>query len=309
MTNPYEFTVFTPTYNRAYIIEKLYESLKRQTFRDFEWLVVDDGSSDNTQALFDRIRQEAPFPVQYIRVENGGKHRAINVGVNHAQGRLFFIVDSDDYLVDDALERIITAERSIPRNTGVKYSGIRALRCYPDGNIIGTKFSGGDFADLTQLEEAKLVVAGDKCEAFYTEVMKLFPFPEFEGEKFLGESVVWDKIAAHGYKNRCINEAVYVCEYLGDGLTAGSKTHHKKNPKGMGLYIYQSIQYKKLIGWDKRYTVRNYYDLHKDDLDLQEIANNLHMTAAYLAVYLRWIQVRIFFRRKWRGLKRRLAGK
>lgn len=303
MINRYEITVFTPTYNRAYIIEKLYHSLTRQTFQDFEWLVVDDGSSDNTEELFVRIQQEADFPVHYIKVKNGGKHRAINVGVTHAEGRLFFIVDSDDYLVDDALERIITAERSIPRE---KFSGVRALRCYPDGKIIGTQFSDDAYTDMTQLEEAKLGVAGDKCEAFYTEVMRLFPFPEFEGENFLGESVVWDKIAAHGYKNRCINEAIYVSEYLEDGLTASVKAHYKKNPKGMGLYIFQSVKYGKLIGWDKRYTILNYYNLHKEDLHPQEIASNLHIPTAILIAYIRWIHVRIFLRRKWRGLKRRL---
>ena len=141
MKKNFEFTVFTPTYNRAYIIEKLYYSLQRQTFRNFEWLVVDDGSSDNTEELFSRFQKEAPFSVRYIRVENGGKHRAINVGVKNAKGRLFFIVDSDDHLLEDALEKIQKAEQTIPRNTADKYSGIRALRAYPDGKIIGTKFS------------------------------------------------------------------------------------------------------------------------------------------------------------------------
>lgn len=307
MKPTYEFTVFTPTYNRAYIIEKLYTSLKQQTFRNFEWLVVDDGSSDNTEALFSRLQKEAVFPIRYIKVKNGGKHRAINVGVQNAKGRLFFIVDSDDFLMDDALERVLAVERSIPAERKTQFSGVRGLRCYPDGSIIGTKFSNEAYTDMTQLEEAKLGVSGDKCEAFYTEVMRKFPFPEFEGENFLTECVVWDKMAASGYINRCINESVYVCEYLPDGLSAGVHEKHRKNPKGTGLYIHQSIQYGKLSGWDKRYKVLNYYLQHKQDRTLQAIAENLCMSPLQLFTYIGWIHIRIFLRQKWKGLKRRLV--
>lgn len=307
MSSDCEFTVFTPTYNRAYIIENLYNSLKRQTFCDFEWLVVDDGSSDNTEDLFARFQKEADFTVRYIKVNNGGKHRAINVGVVHAKGRLFFIVDSDDYLVDDALERIIQAERSIPSSVKSSFSGIRALQCHPDGRITGSRFSEFAYSDMSQLEEARLGISGDKCEAFYTEIMRKFPFPEFEGENFLTECVVWDKIAASGYINRCINEAVYVCEYLPDGLSASVHERHRKNPKGVGLYIYQSIKYKKITGWDKRYAVLNYCKLHMEEIPFCEIATNLHTTEVKLKSYLRWIIIRIFFRRKWKGVKRRLG--
>ena len=103
----YKITVFNPTYNRAYIIETLYRSLQRQTYRDFEWLVVDDGSADNTKELFETWQQEDNFfPIRYVKQENGGKCRAINHGLELADGELFFTVDSDDYLTDDALEKV-----------------------------------------------------------------------------------------------------------------------------------------------------------------------------------------------------------
>ena len=101
----HKITVFTPTYNRAYILENLYRSLQRQTCKTFEWLVVDDGSADNTKELFERWQQEDNFfPIRYVKQENGGKCRAINQGLKLADGELFFTVDSDDYLTDDALE-------------------------------------------------------------------------------------------------------------------------------------------------------------------------------------------------------------
>ena len=98
-------TVFTPAYNRGYIIEKLYRSLQNQTFRNFEWLIIDDGSSDNTsEKIQSFIQDNNDFPIIFEKVENGGKHRAINLGVQKARGELFFIVDSDDYLTNTSLE-------------------------------------------------------------------------------------------------------------------------------------------------------------------------------------------------------------
>ena len=112
-----KITVFTPTYNRAYIIENLYQSLRKQTYTDFEWLVVDDGSADNTQELFEGWQQEDnPFPIRYVKQENGGKCRAINHGLKLARGELFFTVDSDDYLTDDALEKILRWEAELPKD-------------------------------------------------------------------------------------------------------------------------------------------------------------------------------------------------
>ena len=108
-------TVFTPTYNRAYIISELYESLKKQDFTDFEWLVIDDGSEDHTEDLFKQWQNEYnDFPIRYYKVNNGGKHRAINKATELAKGELFFIVDSDDKLVSDALEKIVSWEEGLP---------------------------------------------------------------------------------------------------------------------------------------------------------------------------------------------------
>lgn len=101
-------TVFTPTYNRAYILNNLYESLKRQTSKSFEWIIVDDGSVDMTESLVNEwLKNDNLFPIKYVKKVNEGKHIAINVGVEQAKGDWFLIVDSDDYLYDDAIEKVI----------------------------------------------------------------------------------------------------------------------------------------------------------------------------------------------------------
>ena len=260
-------TVFTPAYNRAYILPALYDSLKRQTVKNFEWLVVDDGSSDETSALFAAWQgEENAFPIVYVRQENGGKHRAINRGVQLARGELFLIVDSDDHLVDTAVETVLKWANTLPK--GEKWGGVAGLRIRADGSPIGTSFRG-EFADATSLERDKLHIEGDKAEVFYTEILRKFPFPEFEGEKFVTESAVWYAIAAEGYRLRWFNEPVIVCEYLGDGLTKHAEDIKKRNPLGY-LYYYglcrrvQKGAKKKLaavyhfyevacaLGWDKK---------------------------------------------------------
>ena len=120
----YPVTVFTPTYNRAYILGDLYHSLQRQTCMDFEWLIVDDGSADDTKALVASWQgEENPFPIRYVYQENGGKCRAINRGLKEADGRLFFTVDSDDYLTDDAIEKVIRWDGELPISAAMWETG------------------------------------------------------------------------------------------------------------------------------------------------------------------------------------------
>ena len=125
-------TIFTPTYNRAYIINILFDSLKRQTFNDFEWIVIDDGSTDNTEELIHKIiSSEHEFPIVYKKIMNKGKHNAINQGVQLATGRLFFIVDSDDSLPCDALQTLQQYERSIPCEKKEKFAAL--VNSYSEG--------------------------------------------------------------------------------------------------------------------------------------------------------------------------------
>ncbi|MBR5278249.1 MAG: glycosyltransferase family 2 protein [Clostridia bacterium] len=270
------FTVFTPTYNRGYIIEQLYRSLQRQTFKDFEWVVVDDGSLDNTPALFEMFQAENnSFPIVYVRTENGGKHRAINKGIQIAHGELFYIVDSDDYLLDSALELMNNIEQTIPMEKKSTFCGICGIRANENKQFIGKTFDG-DTLDITMLEREKHGITGDKAEAFYTDVLKQYQFPEFEEEKFLTECVVWDKIAYDGYKLRFFNEITMICEYRKDGLTAAGDSLFVKNPKGWGLYLYQCYRFRKIHGINKWLKYLEYYYALRDKHSFSKIAKNLH---------------------------------
>ena len=235
-------TVFTPTYNRAYIISKLYESLLRQTDMCFEWVVVDDGSTDNTQELFEKILKENKIAVNYIKTENGGKQRAINKGVSVAKGDLFFIVDSDDYLTDDAVFNISKHWDSIKDKNRI------AGLCFRRVNYNTHKFIGGD-CDIKEGEYSSIEIAntlqilGDKAEIFKTSIMKLFPFPKFKNENFVPEALVWNRISKD-YKLKFINVGIYLCEYLPDGLSHNFYQNLQQNPQGFALFYREVLFYK-----------------------------------------------------------------
>ena len=240
MAFDFKITVFTPTYNRAYILENLYRSLQRQSYGDFEWLVVDDGSSDGTEALFDRWRREEnPFPIRYFRQENGGKCRAINHGLKLARGELFFTVDSDDYLTDDALEKVARWEAELPKDQ--KYCGFAGnLGTAP--NVTPNKPLPGDFFDGTAFDRYG-IVDGERASVFYTDIHRRYLYPEFPGEKFMTEAVAWNRMANDGYRMRFFNDIIWIFEYKEDGLTRSGYDLFLRNPQGTGLFFREKAKF------------------------------------------------------------------
>lgn len=232
-------TVMTPTYNRAYILPKAYASLKKQTSHEFEWIIVDDGSTDATEELVNGwVKEENAFKITYIKQQNGGKHRAVNRGVQAAAYDWFFILDSDDTLTENAIKTVhvwISGVAGLRRLAGV--AGLKGDDCF--------KAVGGrpklEYIDATNLERQRYGLLGDKAEIYKTEILKKYPFPEFEGENFIRESAVWDRIAADGLQIRWYNEIIYLCDYIDDGLTKNTSfTTYAKNFKG---YTYCSALY------------------------------------------------------------------
>lgn len=273
-----EITVFTPTYNRATTLSALYRSLQRQTFCDFEWLIVDDGSVDNTEELVSAWLQESnSFCIRYVKQKNGGKHRAINVGVAMAKAKLFFIVDSDDQLTERALETVVGQVCSLPEGSSERFAGVCGCRGYTETQIIGTTFLG-ETLDCTALERAKHGISGDKAEVFFTDILKKYPFPEYEGENFVTECVVWDKIAEEGYNLRYFNRIIYLCEYREDGLTHQGLDLYYRNPKGYGHYLRMCRENKKFQRGEQAYFDAGCYFRWKDTMSVFEISNLIGTT-------------------------------
>ncbi len=242
----YKITVFTATYNRVNLLPKLYKSLKNQTNKHFEWLIVDDDSTDSTEKLVNRwINEEKCFEIRYIKQNHGGKHRALNKGFFEAKGEYFFIVDSDDYLLNDAIETIYSWIEQIDKSNE-RLAGISGLRVYENGEINGgvPKVNSNGWIDADCFSREKYNLGGYKAEVFRTDILRTHLFPEFEGEFFVTEDVCWNSIYKDKYKLRWFNKAIYVCEYLEDGLTRTGMNEisgHINNYNGYCYYVKQCI--------------------------------------------------------------------
>lgn len=244
-------TIITPTYNRKYILENAYNSLKSQTSFEFEWIIVDDGSTDNTSELVkDWIQNCNYFHISYYKRKNGGKHRAINFGVSKSNAEYVLILDSDDYLVPNAIELIHSWLESIQEDNSIV--GVAGLRGWKKNNTsIGNIVENDNFIDATNIERKKYNLLGDKAEVYSTNILKKYPFPEYDGENFIRESSVWDRIALDGYKLRWYNKIIYMCEYLEDGLTRNVDNYiYAKNYKG---FLYCTKLYLRTENFIYRY--------------------------------------------------------
>ena len=272
-------TIFTPTYNRGYILRALFESLCSQTYFDFEWLIVDDGSTDDTEELISELQSlPSNFEVRYYKQLNGGKHRAINSGLRLAKGELFYIVDSDDRLTPDAVSWIKQAYASIKNDD--RFAGLSGIRIYPNGRKIG---GGEDFGsiDASAMEiREKYGIEGDQAEVFKTEILRKYPFPEFEGEKFCPEALVWFRIAQN-YMLRYYHKAIYICDYLPDGLTAKIANLRHQSPLASLTYYSELFGYEDTCHLKMRAAI-NYWRFMKCRL-LSE-THKMHMLNIYSAI-------------------------
>ena len=231
-------TIFTPTYNRGYILPQAYEALCRQTNKNFIWLIVDDGSIDGTQQLVQGWIQEAKISIEYYFRKNGGKMRAHNEGVRLCHTELFVCIDSDDYLVDDAVETILKLWDTIDSKETL--AGIVAYRGKdPYHTMFGESFPCAGHATIQELQSKGFV--GETTSIYRTNVLSQFPFPVFEGEKFMPEAVAFDRIDAH-YPLYIFPKVLTICEYRDDGLTYAVDMLRENNPQGWLLYYQQRIK-------------------------------------------------------------------
>jgi glycosyltransferase involved in cell wall biosynthesis len=207
---PVRITVFTATYNRARTLRRVFASLCRQSHKYFEWLVVDDGSTDDTQALLDEISKCAVFPIRVIRQPNGGKHRAHNTAIRIAQGELTVILDSDDELAAEALNILTEEWNSIPLNERSTFAGILGHSALPEGGIVGARFAPQNIDGKHFELMATGNMVGDKVPCYRTDVLRDFPFPERHGcNAVVPEGTVWLKIGA-SFRIRCVDRILLI---------------------------------------------------------------------------------------------------
>jgi glycosyltransferase involved in cell wall biosynthesis len=199
------FTVLTPTFNRAHTLGRVWDSLRAQTIRDFEWVVVDDGSTDGTEALVRDWASEAEFPVVFLRQENMGKHVALNRGVAASSGGLITVLDSDDACAPEALERFAFHWNSIPEERRPEFYGVVCHCKDVNGRRIGDAFPG-DVVDAPGLDvRYRWGVRGEKWGIVRADLMRAMPFPEEPRRTYMPESLVWDRMAI-SHLARFVNE-------------------------------------------------------------------------------------------------------
>lgn len=232
-------TVFTPTYNRAYTLPNLYNSLLRQTNKDFEWLIIDDGSTDNTQELIHYWISEYIIPIRYIYQVNKGMLAAHNKAYDNINSEFSMCIDSDDYLVDNAIERIISFWNE---KGSERYAGILGLDILKDNTVIGDKFPGeiitSTFTNLKSIYKNK----GDKKFIYRTSVINEFPrFPEFFNEKFPAAGYLY-RLIDQKYELLLLNEPLCIVEYQRDGNSKNKFVQYKKNPNAFAYYRLERMR-------------------------------------------------------------------
>lgn len=234
-------TVFTPAYNRAHLLPRLYHSLCQQTSDDFEWLIVDDGSSDNTKELVACWIQENRIPIRYIEQENQGMHGAHNTAYKNISTELNTCIDSDDYMPDNAVELILNKWSTVDQE---QYAGIIGLDATESRAIIGTKFN----TVYTTLEDFYLGGGkGDKKLVYRTDIIQRYPeYPVFEGEKYVGLGTKYLFIDKE-YQLATLNEVLVIVEYQQDGSSNTMFQQYVKYPKGFIYNRMVSMQYSKSV--------------------------------------------------------------
>lgn len=228
-------SIITATFNRSALLLRLYKSLINQTNKEFEWIIVDDGSTDDTKSVIDRFLRENRITVNYIYKENGGKHTALNIGIDNANKEFIFFVDSDDYLPSNSLE-IITKNLNLikKREDYDELSGICGDNGDINGNLIGD--SSPNNVRMNYFDyRYKVRIRGDKSEIYKTQILKKNKFPTFEGEKFCPEALVWNRIAL-SYDMIFIREVIYYRDYQNNGLSSKIIEIRKSSRQATLLY-------------------------------------------------------------------------
>ena len=230
-------TIFTPTYNRSNFLKRVYESLLQQKNKNFEWIVVDDGSTDMTESVMEEIISHSGLTIRYIKKENGGKHTAHNTAVSVANGEFFLCLDSDDILAGNATDLIQHAVEQVETED----CGLIAYKSDRSGTLLSGEFPMDEFRKAGVYEYRRRGISGEFTMIFKTSLLKKYPFPVIEGEHFVGECVLSDKLEMDGYTFSVLPKVIEICEYQNGGLTSDPYGLMLDNPTGYQIYYIQRI--------------------------------------------------------------------
>lgn len=244
-----KLSIHTATYNRAYILEKAYRSLVQQTVKDFEWLITDDGSTDNTEQLVKSwLENDNGFEIHYLKLDHVGIPRALNSGVSRANTEWFMMLDSDDYILPNTVEKVLQWLDEIENID--HFAGIGFAKCHPNGEFMKDQIpiidSDKGYVDATNIERAKYNLNMDMCEVNRTALFKKYPFQCWPDELYAPEQLNYNQLAMDGWKFRWRAEKLYICEYLPDGQTKDDRLV-KNNPMGFAMMHNQNLLIQKGI--------------------------------------------------------------
>ncbi|ASW75059.1 glycosyltransferase [Chryseobacterium piperi] len=246
------FTIFTPTYNRSILLDRLFKSLCNQTIRNFEWLIVDDGSTDDTEEVITNFTKSADFPIRYIKQKNQGKHIAINTGIKNAQGKWYLPIDSDDFLGGNALE---ICQNLALEAENKEFGGFTFIHA-PEEMYGKDKINNTNKRVDSNYEWD---FAGEMVYAFKMEIIRKYPFPVFENEKFCQESVQLIPIIKN-YKILYTDHILAFGEYLEDGLSQNLYQRLLDNPNYAMLALKTKLIMAKSRD-EKKMITKNYWDI------------------------------------------------
>ncbi len=242
------FTVFTPFYDRPDLVRQTYQSLCAQTLRDFEWLVVDDGSAEESAACFRQWEHHAPFPIHYVRQSNRGKPQAYNRALLEARGEFLAVLDDDDALVPNALERLRFHWNSIPEMARSRYSGVSGLCVDNRGRMVGRPFPS-DVMDCRNFElEARFGSVGERWGCHRLEILREFPFPEIIGERYCPEGLVWNRMG-RCYLVRHVNEVLRVYRRHKNNQSNSMRRLLMCNPRFARMYYQECLALDGPLRW------------------------------------------------------------
>jgi len=240
VTAPPAFTVFIPTYNRAHTLERTLKSLESSSFRDFEVVVVDDGSTDGTDNLVQAWQARTGQDTTYVWQENQGKHAAHNRAIELARGELFITLDSDDSMLDTSLERLWKHWQSIPASQRDQFAGVAGICVDETGTLTGDPYPQ-DVIDASYLEIFRLCrMNGERREALRTSVLRAFPYPRFTGERHVRPTLILRRMGHH-YLIRFTNEPLQINRHAPDGISAQRFRYRFRNPRGFALFYEEEI--------------------------------------------------------------------